>query len=78
MASELVLAKYKDLYQQEYLPRHRQAIGAFGVTRYCELAEFAIKQGKHAGKLMSSLITSEYKRSDNRSRLLSMKANILK
>lgn len=59
---EGVLDKYQSLYKAEYRPRHHRALICFGIVRYTELAELAIKKGKHAGRLMSTLLSTEFEK----------------
>lgn len=59
---EGVLDKYQSLYKPEYRPRHHKALICFGVERYTELAEVAIKKGKHSGRYMSFLLSTEFEK----------------
>ena len=75
-AVELVLDRYKKLYKPEYQPRHRHAIAVFGIKRYSELAEHALKVGKQPGRLMSKLLTTEWDKYRNREKLQALKSKL--
>jgi chemotaxis methyl-accepting protein methylase len=75
-AVDIVLDRYKKLYKPQYLPRHRHAVVVFGIKRYTELAEHALKVGKQPGRLMSKLLTNEWEKFRNREKLQALKSQL--
>jgi len=76
--SEAILKRYRKLYKPAFKPYHRQAIAVFGADRYRELAELALRQGKHSGRLMSSLLKQEYQKFSNRNKYKDLRNKLTK